>query len=227
MSATVTCACTLFLSRGISYAFSFSRCLAPASSRVMSIISNCIVSSHISCPTFPCLNVLVYSSSHLVAITIFPLAYLVVLSSSSSGTQSRHPISTRTRPLLGRLGTPDLVQLPLASRRFLQPRSHPPRLGSTKTREECAQPSLQMDRGNLTLPASQTSTSSRGPGLHSPRKHIHLFLKHSRTHHSRRGQKGIQHGLAFSAGQKIDLPNLSAARNNDVLPLWRCKSTLP
>ena len=93
------------------------KCLEP--SRVISIISNCIVSSHVSCPTSPCLNVLACSTFQFVAITILMhFLYLVVLF-SSLGTKLRHPISARTRSLLGqtawRLRTPDLVQLPLAS----------------------------------------------------------------------------------------------------------------
>ena len=100
------------------------KCLEP--SRVISIISNCIVSSHVSCPTSPCLNVLACSSFHFVAITILIHFLSLVVLCSSFGTKFRNPINARTRPLLDQtaphLGTPDLVQLPLASGNCAHPR---------------------------------------------------------------------------------------------------------
>lgn len=116
-------ACILFL---LLFGTGACKCLVP--SRVISITSNCIVSSYVSRPTFPSLRVLAssYFPFRRYVSQFFHFLYLVVLFSSSLGTKFRNPISARTWPLLGhtapRLGTPDLVQLPLASGNCAHPR---------------------------------------------------------------------------------------------------------
>jgi hypothetical protein len=189
-STTITLACTRTACtvplKGISHAFSFSRCLAPAHanlepSRVMSIISNCIVSSCLASYTSSCLKVLTCSSFHFVAISLLSLSRraLLLISRYKTPSSNQYTHSASTRPDSTASGN----SRSRATAASFVPRWRfcncaRPRLAKCKTRGMRAAMSshpILISRGAFPDRLADAHVHY-GPGPHSP-QHIHLSLK--------------------------------------------------